>query len=81
MPQTLATFKIEDQQWNAFKQATKADNSNASETIKAFIQWYLSGNRLNAEVNVSEIDIDQRIESRLIPLINRIAELEGKLPA
>lgn len=44
---TLATFRIDPQDWEAFKNMAGVENSNASAVLNEFVRWYLAGNRIN----------------------------------
>jgi hypothetical protein len=78
MSQKLATFKIDEEKWKAFQEIAETESTSASAMLKEFVEWTLSGNRLN---KVSTLDIEQRIDAKLAPLQAQIEELRGKLAA
>lgn len=77
---TLATFKIEPDKWEAFKQQATEAGSNASAMLKDFIDAYLDG-RIEVKPDGSidtETNLDGRIEAVLERLIPRyVPSLEG----
>jgi len=69
---TLATFRVEPKQWEAFKTMASDESSNASAVLNDFVAWYLAGNRINKinnniDNNLDEIHehIDKRIYETL----------------
>lgn len=69
---TLATFRVEPKQWEAFKATASDESSNASAVLNDFVAWYLAGNRINKldtniDLNLDAINekIDKRIDEML----------------
>ncbi|NJL78351.1 MAG: hypothetical protein HC836_42505 [Richelia sp. RM2_1_2] len=69
---TLATFRIEPKQWEAFKTVASDESSNASAVLNDLVAWYLAGNRINKlddniDTNLDAINekIDKRIDETL----------------
>lgn len=79
MTDKLATFRVNDDEWEAFKEAAKQDGSNASAELIRFIRAYQNGFRLDREESPAKIE--NSIESAIAPLVQRIEALEGKLAA
>ncbi|MUH00358.1 hypothetical protein F7734_52055 [Scytonema sp. UIC 10036] len=42
----LATFRLEEDIWDAFLAATKEEGVSASSALLEFVKWYVAGNRL-----------------------------------
>lgn len=70
----LATFRVEEDIWEAFLVATKEEGASASSALLEFVKWYVAGNRLAKPEVVSDSDIEQIVD-------NRIASLESQLDA
>lgn len=68
MTQTLATFKIDTQRWEAFK-TKAAQHSNASAVLKMLIDAYLAG----------DIDLERPSNATMRALSDRISLLEDRL--
>ena len=79
----LATFRIDDEAWQAFLDATKQEGVSASSALVDFVNWYIAGNRITQPEQPKTNDIEHLIESRIATLEakleNRIAKLEGLL--
>ena len=89
---TLATFRIDPQEWEAFKNIASAEGSSASALLIEFVRWHSNGNRINADTTLSadakpthlpnlDDKIDERIDCRLGELRIQLEELRGKLKA
>lgn len=67
MSQKLATFKIDEDLWEAFKAVALEENQSASEMLKEFVKWVLAGNRLSSTKTPDELEnrIDALIEKKL----------------
>lgn len=78
MTKTLATFRIEEEDWESFKEAASAEGCTASDIFKGFVQWFLEGNRLN--VLAPKVDkptsshLDKSLEERIDKLERSIDE-------
>jgi len=72
---TLATFKIEPDQWEAFKSKASDSGSNASAMLKDFISAYLSG-RIDLKQDGS-IDTLASLDSKIEAVLDRV--MAGKL--
>lgn len=85
MTSKLATFKIEENIWQAFQEKAKGDRTNASALLKSFIGAYLKGRvEIDQYQNIDTIEgIDQRIEklieAALEPVLKNVEALEKKL--
>jgi hypothetical protein len=77
---TLATFKIEPNKWEAFKQKAIDAGSNASATLKDFIDAFIDGRieiKSDGTIN-TESGLDGRIEAVLERLIPRyVPNIDG----
>lgn len=84
---TLATFKIELDQWEAFKSKASASGSNASAMLKDFISAYLSGQiDLNQDGSIDTfVNLDEKIEAVLDRVmtgkLDEVRDELGKLTA
>ena len=67
---TLATFKIEPDQWEAFKSKANDSGSNASAMLKDFISAYLSG-RIDLKQDGS-IDTLTGLDSKIEAVLDRV---------
>lgn len=83
--QKLATFKITEDLWLAFKGKAEANDTNASAVLKAFVQRYLNSDidkgidHLETGIDVGiDGSIDSGLEARLEKLEREVAELRGK---
>lgn len=91
----LATFRIDEEDWQAFLERTKDMGTSASAVLQSFVKWINAGNQLDEPTTTEEqaSDIEQRIEAKLVelqrqlvedaiaPLKAEVAELRGKLAA
>ncbi|MBE9038703.1 hypothetical protein [aff. Roholtiella sp. LEGE 12411] len=78
----LATFRVEDEQWEMFQQEAKKRGVSASSLLQDFVAWVNQGNDLPLRAIASpllEKDIDQRIETKLAPVLEEIAKLQASL--
>lgn len=86
---TLATFRIEPEQWEAFKEMAANKGTNASAVLNELVSWYLAGNDVNTSSDHLDRDIDnianeidKRIDEKLGDIDERIYKrLEEKLEA
>lgn len=89
---TLATFRIEPEQWEAFKEMASSKGTNASAVLNELVSWYLAGNQVdssdsNLDRNIDDIDdeidkrIDEKLDKKLETLQAQLEELRGKLKA
>ncbi|MGI2909369.1 hypothetical protein [Tolypothrix sp. VBCCA 56010] len=62
---TLATFRIDPQEWETFKNAASAEGTNASAVFTEFVRWYNSGNRLGNSTAFADTNLDKTIDKRL----------------
>jgi negative regulator of replication initiation len=84
----LATFRIDEEAWQAFLDATKQDGASASSILVDFVNWYVAGNRISQPEQPRSSDIENLIESRIASLeaklenrIARVEELLGEVAA
>lgn len=78
----LATFRVEDEQWEVFQQEAKKRGVSASSLLQDFVAWVNQGNDLPLGAIASpllEEDIDKRIETKLAPVLKEIAKLQASL--
>lgn len=78
----LATFRVEDEQWEAFLQEAKKRGVSASSLLQEFVAWINQGNELPQIVDPSpalESDIDKRIEVKLAPILEDLEQLKASL--
>jgi len=82
---TLATFRIDPQQWEAFKNLASESGSNASALLLEFVRSTLSSNQISTSPHSSSPthldDKIERIDSQLGELRSQMEELRGKLKA
>jgi hypothetical protein len=85
---TLATFRVQEANWAAFKEKARKAGSTASEILNNFVNAYLSDSlelpALNAEKVPAEqsaaIDnLDSRIDEKIAPIREELAELRAEL--
>lgn len=62
---TLATFRIDPQEWETFKNTASAEGTNASAVFTEFVRWYNSGNRLGNSTAFADTNLDKTIDKRL----------------
>lgn len=62
---TLATFRIDPQEWETFKNAASAEGTNASAVFTEFVRWYNSGNRLGTSTATTPTNLDNTVGNRL----------------
>lgn len=90
MTEKLATFRINEEVWQAFKSLCKDANSNASAVLVAYIQEQVKGGKLQSIPqpsppthldNALEQYIDQKVEEvveeRLRPLLVQVESLDA----
>lgn len=72
----LATFRIEEEDWQAFLERTKKMNTSASAVLQNFVKWVNAGNQLDEPVSPLEqtSDIEERIEAKLAALHKQMIE-------
>jgi hypothetical protein len=70
----LATFRVEEDVWEAFLAATKEEGVSASSALLEFVRWYVAGNRLAKPETITDDNIEQIVDAR-------IASLESQLEA
>jgi hypothetical protein len=75
---TLATFRVEKDRWEAFKNKAQRSGNNASEVLNKFIDDYIDGPHLDTNIDrhldkhtdtVISIDTDKQLDARLDNLI------------
>jgi hypothetical protein len=69
---TLATFRIDPQEWEAFKNAASVEGTNASAVFTEFVRWYNSGNRLGTSTAPTPINLDTSLVHRLDNIEQRL---------
>ncbi|MDF5717594.1 MAG: hypothetical protein PUP93_27935 [Rhizonema sp. NSF051] len=79
----LATFRLDEEVWEAFLMATKEENASASSVLLEFVKWYVAGNRLQKpdlpySGNIEQI-IDERIALLQTKIEDRITGVEQRL--
>lgn len=62
---TLATFRIDPQEWEAFKNMAVASGSNASAVLTEFVRSYLAPNSQSPTPNPQPLHLDTAIDERL----------------
>lgn len=70
---TLATFRINPKQWEAFKAMASGEGSNASAILNDFVGWYLAGNRINQLDNNLDLNLDainEKIDKRIDEMLD-----------
>jgi hypothetical protein len=78
----LATFRVEDEQWEVFQQEAKKRGVSASSLLQDFVAWINQGNELPQMPDAShllESDIDKRIEAKIAPVLEELAQLRVSL--
>ncbi|MEM9925115.1 MAG: hypothetical protein AAF915_15415 [Cyanobacteria bacterium P01_D01_bin.50] len=71
---TLATFRVEPKQWEAFKTMASDESSNASAVLNDFVAWYLAGNRINKTDNNIDNNLDkihEHIDKRIYETLDK----------
>lgn len=80
----LATFKIDDDLWQQFKDRAEQDDYSASALLKSLIRAYLDDriklDDLSKRPENLEL-IDNRIQAYVAPLQDQIDQLEAKVTA
>lgn len=86
---TLATFRIDPQDWEAFKSLASTEGSNASTLLLEFVRWRLAGNQIShpdptpdSTTHLDNLDdkIDERIAARLDTVIDKkLDELRSQI--
>lgn len=71
---TLATFRIDESQWQAFKEKSASQGSNATAELAKFIQSYIS-NDIQTDIQ----RIDDEIYNRISELSERLDQHEDRL--
>lgn len=61
MAKVLATFRIEESDWNIFKRLTDSKGTNASQEIVRYIKSCIAGSDLTSIDNVNTNNLDERI--------------------
>ncbi|HEY9866829.1 MAG TPA: hypothetical protein V6D21_21835 [Candidatus Obscuribacterales bacterium] len=85
--QKLATFKVDEQDWEAFKALCDAQGTNASRTLISFIEQSLADGKIDESLlpksrssSSQNIDIDiDNLEARLMDRL--MAKLDDRLEA
>jgi hypothetical protein len=81
----LATFRIDPDKWESFKELSANNGSSASAVILQFINNCLDTKQTPSSAHVSldslEFLIDKRIEASLAEVRSQLDELRGKLQA
>ena len=85
--QKLATFKVDEQDWEAFKALCDAQGTNASRTLISFIEQSLADGKIDESLlpkpriaSSQNIDIDiDSLEARLMDRL--MARLDNRLEA
>lgn len=68
---TLATFRVENQIWEAFKQKSKKQGMNASSVLNQFIKTYVAKDLIkNEEIDISNETITPHLEQAIEDKIN-----------
>lgn len=62
---TLATFRIDPQEWEAFKNMAAASGSNASAVLTEFVRSYLAPNSQSPHLDNLDTAIDERLDKVL----------------
>ncbi|MBD0261180.1 MAG: hypothetical protein ICV78_00245 [Tolypothrix sp. Co-bin9] len=62
---TLATFRIDPQEWEQFKNAVSIERTNASAVLLEFVRWYSAGNRLNTSARGAGTNLDTSLAHNL----------------
>lgn len=75
---TLATFRIDPEEWEAFKNAATSQGSNASALLTEFVRWYLAGNRLDVATVPTPSHLDTSLQQRLDTIEQSLDELIDK---
>ncbi|WP_341532006.1 hypothetical protein WKK05_40665 (plasmid) [Nostoc sp. UHCC 0302] len=78
----LATFRVEDEQWETFLLEAKKRGVSASSLLQDFVAWINQGNELpqiGTVAPLSQADIDQHIEAKLAPVLEELAQLRVSL--
>jgi len=90
---TLATFRVEAEQWQAFKAKAAEDGKNATALLLQWVSMYLDGkldvsldstqqhldNNLDNNLDTVLSGLDIRIDSAIAPLQQQIDELKAEL--
>ncbi len=68
----LATFRIDPEKWEQFKNAAGNEGANASSLLLEFVDWYLDGNRLRGKESASPTpdNLDEVIDARIAALLD-----------
>lgn len=70
----LATFRIDEGIWDAFREKAKSNKTNASALLKDFI-----GNYLDGGIDASRPAGDSRLDSKVSQLEEQLIELHERL--
>lgn len=82
----LATFRLDSELWEAFKQEARRNGKSASDVLVEFVASYVknaSGAAIQQIDNLEKLlesHLDELLSDRLSPLTSRIAALEEALP-
>ncbi len=74
----MATFWIDREKWEAFKELAKSQDDTASGLLLDFVERCLGGELPQAEGDTNIEDLIKNLEARLE---SRIEKIEGKLAA
>lgn len=77
MSKILATFRIDPEEWEAFKTMAAADGSNASSLLMGFVRSYLSGNKPNTNAISTPTSLDTSWSSRLDTIESRLDDVNN----
>ncbi|AFY51376.1 MULTISPECIES: hypothetical protein [Nostocaceae] len=69
---TLATFRIDSEEWESFKNLASSESSNASALLTEFVRWYLAGNRFNTPTSHTPTHLDTSLEQRIDNIEQRL---------
>ena len=76
---TLATFKVDKNHWLDFQSLATASDTNATQVLRIFIVACLEG-RIDIKaiqpVEQPTFNLDERIDSAMLPLIEKLSSLE-----
>lgn len=69
----LATFRIDPEEWEDFKNQASADGFTASSVLVDLVRWYVRGNRISNQGGGTGLNLD-KIKDYLYTLIDKKLE-------
>jgi len=79
MADALRNFRLDDDRWNAFKQAAGDNGASASAELARMIDLYLQGAIPQPDGKPTVAPVTDQIEAAIAPIRDELAELRAEL--